>query len=83
MRFNRNFQLRRHLDFHFLKNNEIRKKGNRTISRPFFVPSRAFITESPQQQKANGKSLTINFSGAQNVQQGEIDLNELVPYSLK
>ena len=34
MRFIRNQIFKKHLDMHFTKNNEFRRRGNRAVSRP-------------------------------------------------
>lgn len=43
MRFIRNLTLKNHLDNHFNKNNDLKRRGNRTVSRPLFLTTNAFI----------------------------------------
>lgn len=43
MRFVRNLTLKKHLDMHFQKNIEFRKRGNRAVSRPLFLTAKDFI----------------------------------------
>jgi len=43
MRFIRNLTLKKHLDKHFDKNNELRRRGNRAVSRPAFLTIKEFI----------------------------------------
>jgi hypothetical protein len=43
MRFIRNMTFKKHLDMHFNKNNELRRKGNRAVSRPLFMNFKDFI----------------------------------------
>ena len=43
MRFIRNHSLKKHLDTHFKKNNEFRKRGNKAVSRPFFMTIKDFV----------------------------------------
>jgi uncharacterized Zn-finger protein len=55
MRFIRNQILKTHLDTHFRKANEFRRKGNRTISRPFFMSSKDFVAPKSSQGIKGGK----------------------------
>jgi len=34
---------KKHLDMHFNKNNELRRRGNRAVSRPLFMSFKDFI----------------------------------------
>ena len=43
MRFIRNLTLKAHLDKHFEKNNEHRRRGNKAVSRPNFLSVQDFI----------------------------------------
>jgi hypothetical protein len=43
MRFIRNFALKKHLDNHFEKNNELKRRGNRAVSRPNYLGPNDFI----------------------------------------
>ena len=43
MRFVRNLTLKKHLDNHFQRNNEFKKRGNRAVSRPLFLTAKDFI----------------------------------------
>ena len=43
MRFIRNLTLKAHLDKHFEKNNEHRRRGNKAVSRPNFLSIQDFI----------------------------------------
>jgi hypothetical protein len=42
MRFIRNLTLKKHLDMHFQKSNELRKRGNRADARPMFLSVKDF-----------------------------------------
>lgn len=42
LRFIRNLALKKHLDMHFNKNNELRRRGNRAVSRPNFQSLKDF-----------------------------------------
>jgi hypothetical protein len=54
MRFIRNLILKKHLDMHFNKNNELRRRGNRAVSRPQFMTLKDFV--EPKNQNPNQKS---------------------------
>ena len=42
LRFIRNLTLKKHLDMHFTKNNEVRRRGNRAVSRQNFLQFKDF-----------------------------------------
>lgn len=48
MRFIRNQILKKHLDMHFNKNNEFRRRGNRAVSRPQYMNEKDFIQPKVQ-----------------------------------
>ena len=74
MRFIRNHTLKTHLDRHFEKNIESKRRGNRAISRPNFLNTLEF--------SGKGKMFFINHLGSQNAT-GQKNVEELVKYTNK
>eukprot|EP00347_Sterkiella_histriomuscorum_P003197 403365218 len=73
MRFIRNQIFKKHLDMHFTKNNEFRRRGNRAVSRPQFMNDKEFV--QPKSQLQNLKS------GGQQGNLAQKNLEEMVPYT--
>ncbi len=59
MRFIRNQILKQHLDMHFKKNNEFRRRGNKAVSRPFFMTIKDFV--QPKQSQTNVRNSRGKF----------------------
>lgn len=59
MRFIRNLTLKKHLDLHFQRNNEFRKRGNRAVSRPSFLSAKDFV--QPKSTLASQKNAKGNL----------------------
>ena len=57
MRFIRNMVFKKHLDMHFSKNNELRRRGNRAVSRPLFMSFKDFV--QPKKALAAQKAGTL------------------------
>ncbi len=56
MRFIRNQTLKIHLDTHFKKNNDFKRRGNRAVSRPFFMTVKNFLApKSTTQNNRNSR----------------------------
>jgi hypothetical protein len=71
MRFIRNQILKQHLDNHFKKNNDFRRRGNKAVYRPFFMSIKDFVQPKSSQnnvRNARGKyySQLIRGIGGQN-----------------
>jgi hypothetical protein len=62
MRFVRNSTLKKHLDAHFSKSNDSRRRGNRAVSRPAFLVAKDFVippTTQLNQKGAKGIYFTL------------------------